>query len=475
MTAFPEYPEYDGLGLARLIAGGEIGAREVLEAAIERIETHNPRFNAVVQRFYDDAEAALAAGLPDGPLAGVPFLLKDLALFYAGRPLSNGSRLFADFVPGHDATLVRRYRAAGLLMLGKTNTPEFGITMATEPVLHGPTRNPWHPDYSAGGSSGGAAAAVAAGMVPLAHASDGGGSIRMPASNCGLFGLKLSRARVPIGPDVGEGWSGLAGNHCVSRSVRDSAALLELSHGPETGDPYAAPPPARPFLDEVGAPPGRLRIAMSTRAPGGFPVHPDCVRAVERTAALCEELGHSVEPEEFTFDAGHVIDAMWVIVVANLRNLLELRWRMLGRQPGPEGLESMSWLAAQDSRRFACTDYAHALQTLHALGRRLGRFLEERDVLLTPVMAQPPLPLGEVPMTGDDLEQFRIGMAARMPFTPLWNMTGCPAMSVPLYWTAEGLPVGVQFGARFGDEATLLRLASQLEQARPWADRRPVL
>ncbi len=280
MSVFPEYPHYDGLGLARLIAAGEVSAREVLEAAIERIEMLNPQFNAVVQRFYDHAEAVLATGLPDSTLAGVPFLLKDLALFYAGRPLSNGSRLFADFVPSHDSTLVQRYRAAGLLMLGKTNTSEFGITMATEPVLYGPTRNPWNPNYSAGGSSGGAAAAVAAGMVPLAHASDGGGSIRMPASNCGLFGLKPSRARIPIGPDVGEGWSGLAGSHCISRSVRDSAALLDLSHGSEPGDPYAAPSPVRAFLDEVGVPPERLRIAVNTRAPGGFPVHPDCVQAV---------------------------------------------------------------------------------------------------------------------------------------------------------------------------------------------------
>lgn len=473
MTAFAEYEQHDGMGLARLIAAGEVSAAEVLAAAIERIEARNPRLNAVIHRMDDLARAAVDAGLSSGPLAGVPFLLKDLGLFLAGRPLSNGSRLFRDFVPPHDATLVSRYKAAGLLLLGKTNTPEFGINMATEPLLHGPTRNPWNTDHSAGGSSGGAAAAVAAGLVPLAHASDGGGSIRMPASNCGLFGLKPSRGRVPNGPDIGEGWSGLAGSHCVSRSVRDSAVLLDLTHGPEPGDPYAAPTPARPFLDEVDTDPGALRIAFGTRAPGDHPVHPDCVHAVEDAARLCAELGHQVEEVGFAHDHQHMAESMWVIVAANLRNLLELRWRALHREPGPEDIEPISWLAAEDARRYGAVDYAHALQALHGLGRRLGRFLEQWDVILTPVMTQPPLPLGRLAMTGTDLDAYLDETATLMPFTPLWNVTGCPAMSVPLHWTAEGLPVGVQFGARYGDEATLLRLAAQLERARPWFGRRP--
>ena len=295
MAGFTEYDDHDATGLADLIRSRQISAAEVLEAAVERMEAANPGINAIVRPMYDEARRAVAAGLPDGPFTGVPFLLKDLGVNYAGVPTTGGSALFVDFVPTQDSTLVERHKAAGLVILGKTNTPEFGICHSTEPQVHGPTRNPWNSEYTAGGSSGGSAAAVAARMLPMAHATDGGGSIRIPAADCGLFGFKPTRARVPMGPDLGEGMGGITTGHCVSISVRDSAALLDATQGHEIGAPYAAPNPERPYLREVGADPGRLRIAVMTTTLGGRAVHPECVRGVETAARLCESLGHIVE------------------------------------------------------------------------------------------------------------------------------------------------------------------------------------
>lgn len=475
MSVFSEYENYDGIALAELIAKREISPREVLDAAIERTEALNPQLNAIVHKLYDDAAATLATTLPASALSGVPFLLKDLNLLYAGAPLSNGSRLFADFIPDHDSTLTQRYKDAGLVIFGKTNTPEMGIAMATEPALHGPTRNPWNPALSAAGSSGGAAAAVAAGIVPLAHATDGGGSIRMPAANCGLFGLKPSRARNPMGPDVGEGWSGLACGHCVSRSVRDSAALLDLTHGPAPGDPYHAPPPAQPYLAALDSAPGSLRIAFDSRPPQDFPLHPECRQGQRQAAELCEALGHTVIETHFEYDFAALQEALWVIISSNLRNALDLRWQALGRTPSADDVERVTWLCRESSARYSGADYARAVQTCHVVGRRLGEFFQHYDLILTPTMTQPPLPLHTIDMMADDLDQYLSTMTAVMPYTPLYNVTGCPAMSVPLHWSSDGLPIGIHFGAAYGREDVLFQLAAQLEQAQPWFDRRPPL
>ena len=474
MTGFGEYENYDALGLADLIRRGEISAPEVLDAAIERVDARDPALNAVVHKMHDTARASIDAGLPPGPLSGVPYMLKDLYVLYTGAPTTNGSRLFADFVADHDSTLTERLRAAGLVIMGKTNSPEFGYNFFTEPVLHGATRNPWNTERSPGGSSGGAAAAVAAGMLPAAHATDGGGSIRIPASNCGLFGLKPTRARNPSGPDVGEGWSGMGVGHAVTRSVRDSAALLDVTHGPAPGDPYCAPPPARPFSDEVGADPGRLRIGLITAAPSGHDVDPVCVAGAEATAKLCEDLGHHVEPATIDVDIAAVNEAVKVIIGGNMRHVIDTRCGALGRAPREDDVERATWYLAEEARNFSAADYARAIQVLHATGRRMGGFFANYDLLLSPTLANPPLPLGTVDMMAEP-EGYFDQLFRRLPFTPLFNITGQPACSLPLHWTDDGLPVGVQLGADFGNESLLLRVASQIEQARPWFDRRPPL
>jgi len=359
------------------------------------------------------------------------------------------------------------------VIMAKTNTPEFGIAATTEPQLFGPTRNPWSMEHSAGGSSGGAAAAVAAGYLPMAHATDGGGSIRIPASKCGLFGLKPSRGRNPAGPDLGEGLAGMATGHCVSRSVRDSAALLDATQGPAPGDPYAAPPLPRALLDEVGAPPGRLRIAVCTTDYLGKPVHPACAAAVEATAKLCASLGHDVEEARPDF-AGLPLSRAWrVVPAANMWLNVNARARVLGRAPVPGDVEPLTWAWMQEGRRFTAAEYMETIATMHSLGRRMAAFLENYDLLLTATLARPPLKLGEMDTTSDDVERYVAFLFDEFaPLTPLFNQTGGAAMSVPLAWTPDGLPIGVQFGGGLGDEPTLIRLAAQLEQAQPWAHRR---
>ncbi len=475
MAVFAEYDRYDALGLAKLVRDREIGAAELLETAIARVEAGNPRLNAIVHKLYDQARDSVAAGLPAGPFTGVPFMLKDLGAFQKGVPCSFGSRLFDGFIAPVDATITERYQAAGLVVLARTATPELGLNASTEPALQGPTRNPWDPTRSAGGSSGGSAAAVAARMLPAAHATDGGGSIRIPAACCGLFGLKPTRARNPSGPLVGEGWSGMSVGHAVTISVRDSAALLDATHGAALGDPYPAPPVARPFLAEVGADPGKLRIALVTAPPDGMPVHPDCVAAAESAARLCAGLGHVVEPATLPAVPPIFNGATGIIVSANLRNALEQRGRALGREPGPQDVERVTWQMAEMGRKYTAAEYAAAVQTIHGIGRTVAPFFARYDVLITPTLAQPPVPLGHLDMMLDDLDVFTARLAAFMPFTPLFNITGQPAASLPLHWNAQGLPIGVQFAARFGDEATLFRLAAQLEAASPWRDCRPDL
>ena len=372
-------------------------------------------------------------------------------------------------------TMTARLKRAGLVICAKTNTPEFGLTTTTAPVLFGPTRNPWNLDFSPGGSSGGSAAAVAAGMVPMAHATDGGGSIRVPASCCGLFGLKPTRARTPYGPDLGEGWSGASIGHAITRSVRDSAALLDATSGPDVGDPYWAPPPARPFLQEVGAPPGRLRIALCTTSFNGSPVDRDCIAAARDAAKLCQSLGHTVEEARPEIDGSELSTAQRFITNSSIRALLDGRARDLGRPWTAEDVEGITYASAKGADAVSGADYARSLQAVHRAGRQVGRFFENYDLLLSPTMACVPLPLGQPDMMATDVKAFSRSLKRTIGFTGLFNASGNPAMSVPLCWNAAGLPVGVQFAGRFGDEATLFRLAAQLEEARPWAGRRPPL
>ncbi len=473
MSGLAEFERYDGLGLAELVRRRDVKAEELLDAAIARVEERNPAVNAVVSRLYDEARAAIATGLPAGPFTGVPYLLKDLGVLYTGAVTSYGSALFAGYVADHDSEITTRLRRAGLVIFGKTNTPEMGLAPSTEPRLFGPTRNPWNRVYSAGGSSGGAAAAVAAGMVPMAHGTDGGGSIRIPASCCGLFGLKPTRARNPMGPDVGEGWGGASVGHAVTRTVRDSAALLDATSGPDIGDPYWAPPPAGPFLAEVGRDPGRLRIALTTTPWNGQPVDPECAEAAVAAAKLCGDLGHHVEEARPEIAAEALGLATRIIVGANVRAQIEARAAALGRTLTAADVERVTWAHASEGVTATAADYARSITVVHRTGRTVARFFTKHDVLLSPTMCRPPHPLGVLDMMSADQGAYLTALLASIGFTSLFNSAGGPAMSVPLAWSTRGLPLGVQFAAAFGGEATLFRLAAQLEAARPWATRRP--
>ena len=472
-TALPDYDRYDGIGLAGLVKARQVSAGELLEMAIERVDQRNPVINAVVSRMYDEARTTIGAGLPTGPFTGVPYLVKDLGLWYAGTVTTFGSSIFRNFVADHDSEIVTRLKRAGLVIFGKTHSPEFGLSTSSESRLFGATRNPWNPEYSAGGSSGGSAAAIAAGVLPMAHATDGGGSIRIPAACCGLFGLKPTRARTPFGPDFGERWSGLATSHAITRSVRDSAALLDATSAPDIGDPYWAPPASRPYLVEVGAAPGRLRIAFTTRAWNGHAVDPECVAAVAGAAKLCEGLGHHVEEASPAIEEAARGKAVGIIVTAQTRAALQRAEAVLGRQATPEDVETITWGYAEYARQFFASDYAGAIDVLHRTGRAVGRFFTRYDILLTPTMCTPPHKLGVISLMRTDIDAFHDALFGDIAFTAPFNTAGNPAMSVPLHWPSAGLPVGVQFVAPFGGEATLFRLAAQLEAARPWANRRP--
>ena len=469
----------DATALADLVRRGEVTAVELVEAAIERIERLNPALNAVITRMDDQARAAAAAhGAANkaAPFAGVPFLLKDLIAEYAGVAIAEGSRfLHGRCVSTHDSELVVRLKRAGAVIAGKTNTPEFGLLPTTEPALYGPTRNPWDTQRTTGGSSGGSAAAVAAGIVPMAHANDGGGSIRIPASCCGLFGLKPTRARNPMGPGYGDAGSGLAVEHAVTRSVRDSAALLDATSGPAPGDPYFAPPKERPFVEEVGRDPGQLRIAVSTRALTGAKIHPECQTAVEATAKLCEDLGHIVEWTEPCFDETRYLKAFAAIWTAfaswAIRDWAD-RYQLT---PSEDQFEPNTWRMYQSGGRRSAVAYLRMIQDIQGVARQIAEFFETYDLTLTPTIARPPAPLGYFSWDSGKRDEFLEHIGEYSGFTSIANSTGQPAMSVPLHWTADNLPVGLHFMARFGAEDTLFRLAGQLEQARPWSRRRPTI
>lgn len=470
MSGFREYGKYDALGLAELVRKREVKPEELLEEAIARTERLG-EINAVVLKHYDRAREQIAGGLPQGPLRGVPFLLKDFTAL-EGTPTTYGSKFFAGAIAQQDSTLVERYRAAGLVFYGKTNTPELGLTLTTEPRFYGPTRNPWNLAHSTGGSSGGSAAAVAARIVPMAHATDGGGSIRVPAAACSVFGLKPTRARTPAGPERGERWSGLVRAHAVSISVRDSAALLDATAGPTPGDPYYAPPQERPYLEEVRRDPGKLRISFTDKRPGGSPCDPEINAAVRECAQFLASLGHNVEERAPTFDA-NLPNAMRTIIAASTDHTLKQRAAAIGRAMTPDDVEHITWLTAMSARSMSATDYAEALTTIHRIGRQLAAFFADCDVFLAPTLCLPPLKLGELDMMTSDTEAYMRKISAYGPGTSMFNMSGQPSMSMPLAWSKSGLPLGMMFTARFGDEATLFRLAAQLEKERPWKDKAP--
>ncbi len=466
-----DYAEHDGLGLAELVRRREVSAGELLDAALRRTEACNPALNAVVTRLDDAARASIAAGLPAGPFCGVPFLVKELVASVAGAATTAASRLYAGNVAAHDSEVVARYRRAGLVIFGKTNSPEFGLSPATESHLYGVTRNPWRTDLSPGGSSGGSAAAVAAGIVPAAHATDGGGSIRIPASCCGLFGLKPTRARISAGPEGGEGLNGLATQHVVSRSVRDSAALLDATCGPLPGDPYSPAVPVRPYLAEVSAEPGALRIGFARRAPSGAPVAPECVAAVEDAARLCESLGHHVEEASPECDWAALTSDFVRVFGANV--MANIARATGGALPDRDLVEPLTYAIAERARALSAAELILALHGLHRHARLVARFFASHDLWLTPTLAQPPPPIGWFDIDSSDVDAWVERLTAFLPFTYPFNVTGQPAASLPLHWSGGGLPIGIQFAARYGDEAMLFRIAGQLERARPWFGRRP--
>lgn len=470
--SFPEYASYDALGLAALVKKGEVSASELAEEAVSRIEKHNPALNAVILKLYDIGRA-MAKSPVDGPFKGVPFLLKDAFGDLKGTATRLGSRFRADTPATEDAVLTRRFKAAGLTILGKTNVPEYTLLPTTESKLYGAAHNPWNPDHTTGGSSGGAAAAVAAGIVPLAHANDSGGSIRIPASSCGLVGLKPTRARTSLGPDYGDVLSGLCHEHVVTRTVRDCAAMLDCTRGNEPGDPYRAPPVERPYFEEMGRKPGKLRIAFSITNPAGAPLHADCVKGVEETAKRLADLGHEVveaapplKPEE----PGNLFLPMWA---AWLASEIEGEAARRGRGPEEDELEGLTWGLYEIGKQVSAPQYLMMVKEAQALTRRVAGFMETHDVWLTPTLAAPPIPLGLIDVNErDPIKAFGPALDY-VPFTPIQNLTGQPAISLPLAMSATGLPIGMMFSARFGDEATLFRLAAQLEEAAPWKDRHP--
>ncbi len=470
----------DATAQAQLVRDAEASPAELVEAAIDRVEALNPQLNAVIHELHDEARAQAAGELPDGPFRGVPFLLKDLGAAFAGQPLHLGMRALkeAGFRSPVDTVLATRFRDAGLVTIGKTNLPELGILPTTEPDAYGPSRNPWDTERSTGGSSGGSAAAVAAGMVPIAHANDGGGSIRIPASNNGLVGLKTTRQRTSEGPLVGDVMSGLTAELVVSRSVRDTAAVLEAVHGPAPGDPYAAPPPLRPYLEELTAE-GTLRFGIEDQpAVEGLRSHPECVAAVRNAASLLESLGHTVVDESpldpQMAQAVDLEDTFMTRWAAGTAQMLDQVGMLLGRPLAAVDVEPLTWALAEVGRERSSGRYLLDVGVHQAVARQIAGWYESGfDLLLTPTMAEPPVPLGTHDDSGDDpLAAFHRAVP-QGAFTAIFNVTGQPAISLPLHWTDDGLPVGVQIVAPFGREDLLIRVAAQLERAQPWADRRP--
>ncbi|MEO6123994.1 MAG: amidase [Ilumatobacteraceae bacterium] len=473
MSIAEVYDECDAVGLAQLVRRNQVTPSELLDEALRRVDERDGPINSIVVDLEHRARAAIAAGLPDGPFTGVPFALKDLNTNIEGEISTEGSRFFAGRRADVTSEIVHRFDRAGFVTFAKTNSPEFGLSPTTEPIVHGPTRNPWNRDRSAGGSSGGAGAAVAAGILPVAHATDGGGSIRIPASANGLFGLKPTRGRTPIGPPLGEGWNGLSIGHVVSRSVRDSAVVLDAIAGSSVGEPYSAPAQLGAYGPWVDRPPDRLRIAVSTTSRPGISVDRVCVEAVEQTAALLEGLGHDVELADPPVDWDLMAQVQGTIIGAHVAFMIGQRAMELGREPGTDDLEPLALAQYRRAGDQLAIDYVKADQAQQLLSRRLGTFFETIDVLVTPTLGGAPVPIGSLGGTIEELAALAPALSKVASFLGVYNVTGQPAMSMPLHHSTDGLPIGVQFVGRFGAEHTLFSLAGQIERAAPWWNRRP--
>ena len=491
--SFSEYGNYDGLGLAELVRKKKVSPGELVEEAINRIETHNPKLNAVVYKLYDRAREKAKGKLPDGPFKGVPFMIKDLHATLEGVPTSHGSKFWMDVPAKVTTELVRRWEDSGVILVAKTNTPEFGLTPYTESHTLKPAHNPWDLSRTPGGSSGGSGAAVASRMVPIASGGDGGGSIRIPSSACGLFGLKPTRGRTPTGPIIGESWNGFDIEHVLTRSVRDSAAMLDATKGSDVGAPYIIPD-AGPFLQEVNKKPGKLRIAFSTKPMLGKNVHADCVKGVEETVSLLKELGHEVTEDTPEINGEEFSYRFLTVLAGQIRADIEETAEMAGKKVSVNDFDIESFAMGMFGTVLKASDYARAMRYLQSTSREIGRFFENYDVLLTPVLSQPPVKTGMLKPSTSEQTQLKFiaqtgatwvlemmdlikPIAAQnyeyIPWTPVFNVSGQPAMSVPLYWNNEGLPIGMHFVGKWGDETTLFRLAGQLEKAKPWFDKAP--
>lgn len=465
-----EYAQYDGLGLAELVAKKKVKPSELVDEAIRRAEAVNRKLNAVVFADYERARGAALRRLPKGPFTGVPFFLKDIFAFAEGMPTRQACRFMPNIPSDHDSLLTARFRAAGLIPLGKTNVPEFGLVPTTESRLYGACHNPWNLDYSTGGSSGGSAALVAAGVVPLAHANDGGGSIRIPASCCGLVGLKPTRSRTSYAPDFGDVVDGLAVDLVVSRSVRDTAAALDAVAGNVMGDPYWAPPPDN-YLEGIRRKPKKLRIAFATKKLDNRPLHPDCIAAVKAAAKLCAELGHEVEEASPDLDQAMLIPAFMALWGANLAAGIDFLGQLMGRAPTTEDFEGLTWGLYEAGKQVSASQYLIAKGMMAQATRSAAKFHQTYDVWLTATLGTPPVKLGTFDMDERDPQKSFAPLIDYVPFTAMQNVTGQPAINLPLHWNKQGLPVGVQFVGRFGDELTLLKLAAEIEKAMPWGDR----
>lgn len=473
------FEAFDAVGLADLVSRREVAPSELLDAALERVEALNPALNAVTMLQEGVARRLIAEGLPDGPLTGVPFLLKDLGAEAVDFPSNNGSRLFAGTRYVQDSSIYARLKAAGLVTFGRTTSPEGGIGPVTEAAVYGgPTRNPWDLGRTPGGSSGGAGAAVAAGIVPAAHGSDGGGSVRIPASSCGLFGFKPTRARLPDGPYAGEGWAGMAIDGFLTRSVRDTAVLLDATEGADLGAPYVAPPLEVSFADSLKRRDRGLRIAFTTTSLTGQPIHPDCRAAVEQAAVLLEDLGHNVEEAMPSADTRGMMLAWTGIVACGTALSIDTAVKKRGRPLADGEIEGVSRGAAAYARTLSGADYLAAVGKIHAYGREMAAFFDRYDILLTATLAEPPAEIGRFDHRPEDYVDYRMGprrVFDYSPFTAAFNATGQPAASLPLRWTADGLPVGVHLAAAFGKDELLMGLCARVEEAAPWFDRRPPL
>lgn len=492
MTTIDDYTECDATELSARIARGELSPSELLEEAIASIERVNPRLNAVVHRMYDQARALVKEPLPDGPFRGVPMVVKDFDGFVKGVPFTAGCRLLDGYVPDHDSEAIARLRRAGFLLIAKTNCPELALLGTTEPKWRGPTLNPYNLGRSTGGSSGGSAALVAARAIPIGHGGDGGGSLRIPASHCGLVALKVSRGRIPVGPDNGEIWGGYTQWGILSRSVRDTAALIDVMGGPMPGDPYAAPPLPGPLTAEVDRDPGQLRIGFHEGTLYGREIDPQHAQATQKVAAQLEALGHSVEAAKPIIDTDALTRAYLTQVAIGIACEIEVFARWTGRKPKPELFEDETWLMNQIGRATSALELTRAREVVQAAGRSMAAFHERFDLFICPTTAYPPIRIGElklnvaqrsglallrtVPLSAalhKVLEVVGGSMLERTPNTQLFNQTGQPAISLPLAQTTDGMPIGIQFAAPLGREDLLIRVAAQLESAHPWIERRP--